>query len=781
MPKKIFLWLISLCICGSFLNPGAVSAEENETLFRDSFESYGVDGSGVDENGKAVNPVAAEESGSGWFNSDAASKRGVIIFAEDSNHYVCLYKQNNIQKTDIAARLGKSEIYGNKQYTFGMRINIRESYGYYAAAGCKYEISAKNSASDDSGAELVSMLVNKDSVALSMGGKVCENSIGDLKWYELKTVISLVGDKAYVSAYINDSICVDFKQMQYSAAEIENAMNYLSVSADFTGMLDTRSKPTMWLDDIFLTAEKMQSVPLTASYVPSDGSMVTNPDAPLYVQFSEEIAPVLSDDISIDNGAEIKDAVMNEDNTGVSVSFSSLTEGKSYNVKILAGRPNGDKQEYFYHFTYTGNKEVYVSDWFDTYGVDGSGIDENGKTINPISAMEEYGKWYNREAASKRGAIILQNDDKIPGLNFFLQSQNKVVRTQMSTLLKSGGKELGEPKGVYEINTGFTIPYGSGDIKSVGLRDKCYAQIGLSSEDGKTADILKIDYNNGKNRIKFFDSEKTADLSENREYNVKIRIYPQNGAYTADVYIGDEEKLLNREPIQLGQLAKMNRLTVDVNGYDSPSTVRMFILNGIDFKCSLTPKLVSCSAAFKKIALKDNVITAEFDTAAPEEAAAYSIDNGAVIESAERVGECGVRLTVGGLKNGESYTLAFGGVKNSDGYGCLDTAVFEVEKKIEVSGVSLDGGKLKNGDNKVTAQLENTTGEQLGASLVILVCRETNGEYRIENAVIESKENIGRNDSITASFSTDGTQFVKAFLLDSADGMKLLYDEMIYR
>ena len=409
------------------------------------------------------------------------------------------------------------------------------------------------------------------------------------------------------------------------------------------------------------------------------------------------------------------------------------------------------------------------------------GIDENGKTINPISAMEEYGKWYNREASSKRGAIILQNDDKIPGLNFFLQSQNKVMRTQMSTLLKSGGKELGEPKGVYEINTGFTIPYGSGDIKSVGLRDKCYAQIGLSSEDGKTADILKIDYNNGKNRIKFFDSEKTADLSENREYNVKIRIYPQNGAYTADVYIGDEEKLLNREPIQLGQLAKMNRLTVDVNGYDSPSTVRMFILNGIDFKCSLTPKLVSCSAAFKKIALKDNVITAEFDTAAPEEAAAYSVDNGAVIESAERVGECGVRLTVGGLKNGESYTLAFDGVKNSDGYGCLDTAVFEVEKKIEVSGVSLDGGKLKNGDNKVTAQLANTTGEQLGASLVILVCRETNGEYRIENAVIENKENIGRNDSITASFSTDGTQFVKAFLLDSADGMKLLYDEMIYR
>lgn len=413
--------------------------------------------------------------------------------------------------------------------------------------------------------------------------------------------------------------------------------------------------------------------------------------------------------------------------------------------------------------------------------MDGSGIDENGKTINPISTMEEYGKWYNREAASKRGAIILQNDDKIPELNFFLQSQNKVVRTQMSTLLKSGGEELGEPKGVYEINTGFTVPYGSGDIKSVGLRDKCYAQIGLSSEDGKTADILKIDYNNGKNRIKFFDSEKTADLSENREYNVKIRIYPQNGAYTADVYIGDEEKLLNREPIQIGQLAKMNRLTVDVNGYDSQSTVRMFILKGIDFKCSLTPKLVSCSAAFKKIALKDNVITAEFDAAAPEEVSAYSIDNGAVIESAERVGECGVRLTVGGLKNGESYTLAFDGVKNSDGYGCLDTAVFEVEKKIEVSDVSLDGGTLKNGDNKVTAQLENTTGEQLGASLVILVCRETNGEYRIENVVIESKENIGRNDSITASFSTDGTQFVKALLLDSADGMKLLYDEMIYR
>ncbi len=788
MPKKILLWFTALCIIVSSVS-FAAAEETGEILFGDNFESYGVDGSGKDETGKAVNPVKPREDGSSWFNSDAASKRGVIIFTEENsdNHYMCLYKQNNVQKTEIAARLGQSSFDGDCRYTIGMRVYLPQAYGYYASAGCNYKISAKSSADESTGIDIADLSVSHDFAQLSLGGRDTEKNLGMQKWYNIKLEILLSGGKSYVNTYVNGDICAEAAQLEYTADEIKNMLNYISISADLTGILDARGKAVLWLDDISLSADELGELPLTASYDPPAGSRVSNPKAPLNVSFSGEIQPVGFDDVSVSGGAVIEDIAMNDENTGFSVRFSGLTEGRTYTVNILACRPGGEKQEYSYEFTYTGNKEVYVSDWFDTYGVDGSGIDESGKTVNPISAYEEYGKWYNKEAASKRGAIIMQNDDKTPELNFFLQSQNKVTRTQMSSLLKNGAEALGTPNGVYEFNAAFTVPYGTGTIKSVGLRDSCYAKAGLTADDGTETEFFKIDYDSGKNRISFFGSDKTAPINENLGYNVKMIIYPQNGQYTADLYLGNENgentQLMNREPINIEKLSKMNRLAVDVKGYDSTGTVRLFVLKGIEFRCCYTPKLVACDANMQKLALKNNVITAEFDTMPPQDISAYGIDNGAVIAAAERIDDYTIRLEAGGLKNGESYTLSFEGVKNDDGYGCLDTAVFEVERKIEVKDISLDGNTVKNGENKVTVQLGNTTDESLGASLIVLVCTEADNGYRIEQVVVESRENISADDTVTAVFTADTAKknFAKVFLLDSADGMHLLYDEVIYR
>ena len=155
MPKKILLWFTALCIIFSSVS-FAAAEETGEILFGDNFESYGVDGSGKDETGKAVNPVKPREDGSSWFNSDAASKRGVIIFTEENsdNHYMCLYKQNNVQKTEIAARLGQSSFEGDCRYTIGMRVYLPQAYGYYASAGCNYKISAKSSADESTGIDI---------------------------------------------------------------------------------------------------------------------------------------------------------------------------------------------------------------------------------------------------------------------------------------------------------------------------------------------------------------------------------------------------------------------------------------------------------------------------------------------------------------------------------------------------------------------------------------------------------------------------------------------------
>ena len=111
-------------------------------------------------------------------------------------------------------------------------------------------------------------------------------------------------------------------------------------------------------------------------------------------------------------------------------------------------------------------------------------------------------------------------------------------------------------------------------------------------------------------------------------------LYPESDGYTADAFIEDDNglvQILNREAVNFDNLTSMKRMTVDVNGYDSDKTVILFILKGIDFQCSFTPKLVSCDADGQIIQMDNNVITAEFDTPVPTETACYSINNGAKI------------------------------------------------------------------------------------------------------------------------------------------------------
>lgn len=786
MFKRLFLLFTAFCVVTSGLCPCVYADSETEVIFEDKFESYGVNGSGKDEGGKTVNPVKAEDDG-GWFGQDASAKRGVLITedAADGNHYMALYKQNNITNTNISAAIAEPTLDGRVQYTYGMRIYLPEAYGYYAAAGCEYKISAKETAESESGVELAALTVSRDSASLRLGGTEVGKNIAIKQWYDVKTVIALDGEDVYISTYVDDEEYAAAVHSEYTAADVKKSMKYMNISADFSGILDVRSKATAFIDDISVCVSPLEKKPLSVSFSPQSGSRVSDPSAPLEVSFNDEINPVSESDITIDGGAAVQSLEMNDNNTGFTVRFGELTEGRAYTVSFFAGRADEEAAEYTYTFTYTGNREVYVADWFNTYGVDGSGIDENGKTINPISANETYGKWYNREAASKRGAVIMQDENGVPVLNFLLQSQNKVIRTQMSSLLRTGGEKLGEPQGIYEINSEFTIPYGTSGIKAVGLRGDCYANIGLSSANGGEISIFKIDYDNGKNRIRFFDSEKSAPISENRAYKIKVLIYPKNGSYTADAYVTDDygtnTAVLSRENIGLDGFTDMSRLTVDVNGYDSDTTARVFMLHGIDFACCYTPKLLSCDAAFKKISLGDNVITAEFDTEPSGDVSAYGISGGASILAAE---VCGyeVKLTIDGLKNGESYTLSFEGVTNSDGYGCLDTVVFEVEREIEVGGISLSGGKVTVGENTVTVSLENTTDKKLSAVLVVLLCTEKGGSYRIDSVITEKNDDIQKSDSISASFTADSTQNrrVKVFLLNSENGMTPLCDEAVY-
>ena len=279
----------------------------------------------------------------------------------------------------------------------------------------------------------------------------------------------------------------------------------------------------------------------------------------------------------------------------------------------------------------------------------------------------------------------------------------------------------------------------------------------------------------------FLDSEKSAPLSENRKYSVKLLIYPKDGGYTADAFVSNEQ-ILNREPVSLNGFSKMNRLSVGVHGYDSPNVARMFVLNGIEFKCCFTPKLVSCDSALKKLPAGNTVVTVSFDTPASDDPKAYGIDGGAEITDVELTDKYTAKLFISSLKNGNTYTLGFEGVKSADGYGCLDTAVFEVVKKIEVTDISLSGGSLAAGKNTVTAKIENTTAENLCATLIVLVCEEKNGDYRIESVVTAADAGVSADDSITAEFSLDSTEnrFVRVLLLDSADGMNVLCDEVTY-
>lgn len=777
MPKKFFLLLMTVSI---ILTPAVFADVQTEVLFKDSFESYGVGGSGADENGKAVNPVVSDESGSAWFNAEASAKRGVLVFGEPDtdNHYLALYKQNNIQKTDFSAKLEPCKIYGNRQYVFSSRIYLpKYSNGSAGAAGCGLSIYASGLPLGENGLKLADFTADKNGAAVILGGFETGKTAGLDKWYELKTVISFDGEKTYITSYIDGNLCAFYEETSVSASEIV----YLNISLDLNNILDTRSKPVVWFDDIELSVSELPETPLTASFSPKSGAMTAKAGAPLTVEFNDEISPVTADDITVDNGAFVSLLEMNGSNTGFYAEFGSLKEGTKYNVSFNACRPGEEPQQYTYNFTYTGNKEVYVYDWFNTYGVDGSGLDETGKGINPITAQETFGKWYDKEAAPKRGAIIAQNEDNIPALNFYLQSQNKVTKTDMSTLLRADKASLGEPSGVYELNTEFMIPYGSGSIKSVGLRDDCYMETGLYSAEGRFISLFKIDYADGKNRIMFLDSEKSAPLSENRKYSVKLLIYPKDGGYTADAFVSNEQ-ILNREPVSLNGFSEMNRLSVGVHGYDSPNVARMFALNGIEFKCCFTPKLVSCDSAFKKLPAGNAVVTVSFDTPASDDPKAYSISDDAQITDAELTDEYTAKLFVSGLKNGNTYTLGFEGIKNDDGYGCLDTAVFEVVKKIEVTDISLSGGGLTSGQNTVTAKIKNTTAEKLCATLIVLVCEEKDGDYRIKSVVTAADADVSADDSITADFSLESTEkrFVRVLLIDSADGMNVLCDEVTY-
>ena len=220
-----------------------------------------------------------------------------------------------------------------------------------------------------------------------------------------------------------------------------------------------------------------------------------------------------------------------------------------------------------------------------------------------------------------------------------------------------------------------------------------------------------------------------------------------------------------------------------MNGYDSQKSTKLFTLKGIEFQCCFTPKLLTCDAAGKTLSIENNVVTAEFDTQVPEQINCYSIDNGARIVRAERLEENKIRLTIEGLKNSEQYELRFDGVKNIDGYSCLDRVIFGVENKIEVTDIALENRKLSAGENTFTAKLKNTTDQQLTASVVLCVCVESGEEYRIEQVLIEKKENVLKDDKITVPFSLESSEnrFIKVFLIDNITDMRPIYDEVQYR
>lgn len=794
MSKKIFLQLI-IILCMHVFLCFYVSAEEiPEILLEDNFESYGIDGNGMDESGKAINPVMAENNGGCWFNEDASSKRGTIIHSEihsetKVNHYLALWKQTKpeVVLTSIAKEIGQEQtVAENKEYTFTVRVNLPKYDSYLASAGCNYELALSETAetADNTNAlQLAAITSNKDTAAISLGGTDTGKVLSPESWYELKVVIAFINEKAYLSTYINSEPCVEYSVMNLSKNELEGMRKYLTVKADLNGILDKRAKETIRLDDISFKVRGIAAPPLIASFSPETGSMVTDSSAPLLVDFGCEIENVTKYNITIDNGARVESVEMNEFCTGFEVRFAELTEGTLYNVSLSIARYGEDMQTFEYIFTYTGNRERYVYDWFNSYGINGSGQNENGQAINPISATERYGVWYDKEASSKRGAVILQDENKVPALVFCLQSQNKVIRTQMSSLLKSDASALGIPNGVYELNTGFIIPYGS---DAAGLRGDCYAKVSIGSEN-IINDLFCIDYAGGKNRIRFLDSDKTADLNENQEYFVKIIIYPEKDKYTADAFITDESngtvQVLNHVPVQINELAQMKRLLIDVNGYDSQKFTKIFVLKGIDFQCSFTPKLLLCDASGEILSMENNTIIAEFDTPVPEEVDCYSINNGAQVVKAERLNENKIMLKIDGLKNSEKYVLCFPGVKNADGYSCLDSVMFSVENKIVVTDIALENGQLTSGENKLNVKLNNTTDEQLTAVLVLLVCIDDGSGYKIEEVVTEKKENISNDDSFSVSFSLESNEkrFIKVFLLDDLTDMRSLYDEVQYR
>lgn len=790
MPKRVFKQLMVLFICCLCLCTAVNASGETDILFEDSFETYGVNGSGKDEAGKLINPVRAEESDGCWFSAKAAGRRETLIFEEENNHYLGIYYQGKSDKNSMATGIGtgQSELGKNKEYVLSANVRLSKNPHNPACAGygSKFELVLAETAEGSDGIKIAEIDVGNYDAAFYAAGINTEKKISKDKWHNLNVVLSLSDGKAYVSAYLDSEECIFLQKLDVSAQDVENAAKYLRIDIDNSDKKDSRRMEMIDFDNISLTTAEIESFPLIASFMPQNGAFVAEKNAPLTVEFDCEIQPITSDSIKISGGANVQSCEMNEQNTGFTASFSNLKEGNVYEVCFEAGRPGENTEEFSYSFTYTGNKERYIYDWFDSYGVDGSGVDENGKTINPITSTEVYGKWYDTEAASKRGAVIMKDENGVPALNFALQKDPKVIRTHMTSLLKSDSSEIGEVKGVYELNIGFMIPNNStsAGVNSVGLRGDCFAQVGLNGE-GVSESLLYIDYKNGKNRIRFFDSEKEAELSENTEYNVKILLYPESDGYTGDAFIEDDNglvQILNHEAVNFDNLTSMKRMTVDVNGYDSDKTVILFILKGIDFQCSFTPKLVSCDVDGQIIQMDNNVITAKFDTPVPTETACYSINNGAKIVKADILDEYTVRLTVDGLKNGESYVLKFPGVSYEGEYGCLDTVKFSVEKKIEVLDFNLENGKLNIGENAVNIKLKNTTDEKLSAAAVLLVCVKTDNGYNIEQVVTKYADVTKAGSDILLPFLMESTdsRFIKVFLVDTLTDMNPLYKEVCY-
>ena len=155
------------------------------------------------------------------------------------------------------------------------------------------------------------------------------------------------------------------------------------------------------------------------------------------------------------------------------------------------------------------------------------------------------------------------------------------------------------------------------------------------------------------------------------------------------------------------------------------------------------------------------------------------IDGGAYVKSAGTLG-MGDKLafSFGGIKENTKYNVTVGGIR----YAAVEDAAMSTEysfsftsgRIVEAGEITLDGGSLKVGRNKISVPLNNSADEKCSAALIVCVMRGTADDYEIESVEYISRSDIGASDRIetTVNITDLSDILVRVIPVNSLKSMK---------